>query len=131
MDKVFIKGLELFTLIGVYDFERDAKQRILVDLELRTDLTPAGKSDNVADTLDYGAIANRLAEIADTASYKLLEALADEMIAVVLTEFAAQTVTLTIHKPDILNNVDTVGISLRRTLRNGKVIPVEANSGIA
>lgn len=114
MDTVFIKGLELYTLIGVYDFERDAKQRIFVDVEMSTNLRAAATSDNVSDTLDYGAIAQRLADIADTASYQLLEALAGEMITMILEEFAAESVTLTMHKPDILDNVDTVGIVLKR-----------------
>lgn len=114
MDKVFIKGLVLYTLIGVYEFERDAKQRIIVDVEIDANLKPAGLSDDVADTLDYGKIAERLAQIADTASYQLLEALGEEMIEAVLHEFNACAVSLTINKPDILDNVDGVGIVLNR-----------------
>jgi len=114
MDKVFIKGLELYTLIGVYDFERDARQRIVIDLELTHNLRAAGISDDVADTLDYGAIAERLANIADTATYQLIEALGAEMIDTVMREYAPLSATITIHKPDILKNVSTVGITLTR-----------------
>jgi dihydroneopterin aldolase len=114
MDKVYINGLQLYTLIGVYDFERHAKQRVIVDIELHTNLQQAGRSDNVADTLDYGKIAQRLADIADNASYQLLEALG-HMAKVLLDEFAAESVNLTINKPDILDNVTAVGIKIVRS----------------
>jgi len=117
MDKVFIKGLVLYTLIGVYDFERDAKQRIIVDLEIDANLKAAGVSDDVADTLDYGAIAERLAQIADTASYKLLEALGEEMVDTIMREFAPSAISLRINKPDILDNCEAVGIVLNRRMQ--------------
>lgn len=116
MDKVYINGLVLYTLIGVYDFERHAKQRIIVDIEMSTDLRVPGKSDNVADTLDYGKIANRLADIADKTSYQLLEALGEHMISTILEEFSPTSVTLIINKPDILKNVSGVGIQITRCL---------------
>lgn len=115
MDKVYINGLQLYTLIGVYDFERHAKQRVIVDIELHTSLQQAGKSDNVADTLDYGKIAERLANIADTASYQLLEALGEHMANALLDEFNAHKIILTLNKPDILDNVMAVGIQIVRS----------------
>lgn len=115
MDKVYIKGLQLYTLIGVYDFERLAKQRVIIDLELQTDLHKAGCTDNVEDTLDYGKIAQRLTDIADTASFSLLEALGQKMADVLLAEFAVDTLSLTINKPDILDNVSAVGIHIVRS----------------
>lgn len=117
MDKIFIKGLVLYTLIGVYDFERDAKQRIIVDLEIDANLKAAGVSDDVADTLDYGAIAERLSQIADSASYKLLEALGEEMVDTIMREFAPSAISLRINKPDILDNCEAVGIVLNRRLQ--------------
>jgi dihydroneopterin aldolase len=115
MDKVYINGLQLYTLIGVYDFERHAKQRVIVDIELQINLQPAGRSDNVADTLDYGKIADRLADIADNASYQLLEALGEHMAKSILDEFPTDAVSLTINKPDILDNVTAVGIKIMRS----------------
>ena len=114
MDKVFIKGLVLHSLIGVYDFERNAKQRVIIDVEIEANLKPAGLSDQVTDTLDYGVITERLTQIADTASYQLLEALGEEMVEMILQEFNANAVSLTINKPDILEGVDAVGIVLNR-----------------
>jgi dihydroneopterin aldolase len=114
MDKVYISGLELYTLIGVYDFERHTKQRVIVDIELEAQLQKAGQSDNVVDTLDYGKIAQRMQEIANDASYHLLEALAEHMAKVILNEFETSKVCLTLNKPDILDNVTAVGIQIIR-----------------
>jgi dihydroneopterin aldolase len=114
MDTVFIKGLTLYTLIGVYEFERVEKQRIIVDVEMKVDLNQACLSDNVKDTADYGKIAERLAHIAEHASYQLLEAIGHEMATSILNEFAVESLKLTINKPDILDSADGVGIVLHR-----------------
>ncbi len=114
MDKVFIQNLELFSLIGVYDFERHEKQRVVVDLVIETDLAKPCVSDNVEHTIDYGKVAERLEDIALASEYKLLEALAHEMINCILSEFGASGVTLKMHKPDILDNASSVGIEMTR-----------------
>ena len=114
MEKIFIQGLTLYTLIGVYDFERLEKQRIVLDLELETDLSKAAKSDEVSDTLDYGKLAERLEVIADKSKYKLLEALADDMLNMIFNEFGPEHVRLVMHKPDILDNTKSVGIIIER-----------------
>lgn len=120
MDTVFIEGLELETLIGVYDFERIAKQRVIVDVIIQADLSQAAKSDDVNDTIDYGAVAECLATICDTASYQLLEALAEEMAQAILDRFSIATLTLKLNKPDILNNVSAVGIQITRHAKGNK-----------
>ena len=116
MDKIYINGLVLYTLIGVYEFERHAKQRIIVDIEMLTNLKVPGESDNVADTLDYGKVAECLSNIAHRSSYQLLEALGEDMARSILKEFAPISITLTINKPDILDNVNAVGIEITRYL---------------
>jgi dihydroneopterin aldolase len=114
MDKVNIQGLTLYSLIGVYDFERHEKQRVIADVVLYTDLTAAGLSDNVADTLDYGKVAERLSDIAEASSFKLLEALAKAMLDTIFDEFAVSKLELSLSKPDILDNAQAVGITLSR-----------------
>jgi dihydroneopterin aldolase len=114
MDKVIIQGLTLYSLIGVYDFERHAKQRVVADLVLYTDLQSAAVSDDVTDTLDYGKIAERLAQIAEQSSFKLLEALGKAMIDTIFAEFPVNKLELKLTKPDILDNADSVGVSFSR-----------------
>jgi len=116
MDLIKLHGLNLMALIGVYDFERHAKQRVIVDLVMHTDLSIAGHSDNVSDTIDYGKVAERLAELADDCEFKLLEALAAQMTDMIFTEFCPKKIELTLNKPDILDSADNVSITLIREL---------------
>lgn len=114
MDKVIIEGLTLYSLIGVYDFERHQKQRVIADLVLHADLTSAITTDEVTNTVDYGKVAERLAELADGASFKLLEALGGAMIDMIFNEFSVDKLELTLRKPDILDNANSVGICFYR-----------------
>ncbi|WP_395344864.1 dihydroneopterin aldolase [Ningiella sp. W23] len=114
MDKVYIQGLTLYSLIGVYDFERHKKQRVIADVTLYSDLSKAASTDNVLDTLDYGKVAERLDDIAANASYQLLEALAHKMISTVFDEFAVDKLELSLSKPDILDNATNVGVTFVR-----------------
>lgn len=114
MDLVKIQGLTVHALIGVYDFERHAKQRLILDVDMHTDLSLAASTDNVNNTIDYGKVAQRLADIAEGSSYLLLEALAKEMLDMIFSEFTPQKVTLTINKPDILKEAQNVAICMTR-----------------
>lgn len=112
MHLVTIQGLKLQALIGVFEFERHAKQSIIVDVVMHTDFSQAAASDDVADTIDYGKVAERLAQLADACEFKLLEALAVQMVDMIMDEFVPQKVELTVGKPDILDNADNVAITL-------------------
>jgi dihydroneopterin aldolase len=114
MDLVKIQGLTVHALIGVFDFERHAKQRLILDVDMHTDLSLAAATDDVSNTIDYGKVAQRLAELANESSYFLLEALAKEMLDMIVDEFKPQKVTLTVNKPDILKEAENVAISMTR-----------------
>ncbi|AEP30916.1 dihydroneopterin aldolase [Brumicola nitratireducens] len=114
MDLVKIQGLTVHALIGVFDFERHAKQRLILDVDMHTDLSVAAATDDVRNTIDYGKVAQRLAELANESSYFLLEALAKEMLDMIVDEFKPQKVTLTVNKPDILKEAENVAISMTR-----------------
>ncbi len=114
MDLVKIQGLTVHALIGVFDFERHAKQRLILDVDMHTDLSLAAATDDVANTIDYGKVAQRLTEISNESSYFLLEALAKKMLDMIFVEFKPQKVTLTVNKPDILKEAQNVAISMTR-----------------
>jgi dihydroneopterin aldolase len=114
MDLVKIQGLTVHALIGVYDVERHAKQRLILDVDMQTDLSLAATTDDVTNTIDYGKVAQRLADVADESSYFLLEALAKEMLDMIFIEFTPDKVTLTMNKPDILKEAQNVAISMTR-----------------
>ena len=114
MDKITISGLQVNSLIGVYDWERQAKTNLTVDAVLYHDLTDAALSDNVEDTLDYAQVAASIEKCAAESSFQLLEALAAQMISDLFAQFNLQRVAITISKPGILPNADNVAVHLER-----------------
>lgn len=115
MDKIHIEGLEVFSLIGVYDWERQHKQRLVIDLVLSADLAKAAKTDEVSFTLNYAVIAQGLADVAAQSEFKLIEALASHMVDWLLGAFPAICkVQLKLSKPDILANAKNVAVEFSR-----------------
>jgi 7,8-dihydroneopterin aldolase/epimerase/oxygenase len=114
-DLIRLHGLAASALIGVYDWERTARRPLRLDLDLELDLRAAGQSDAVADTVDYAAVTAAVEAVVATESPQLLERLAEQVLTRLFAEFAALTaITLTVHKPGILPQVEDVAIRLRR-----------------
>ena len=114
VDTVFIKGLKAASVIGCYDWERDIRQTLVIDLELRADFTRAAQSDALEDALDYAAISLRVIAACDAARFQLLEALADHLAAMLLTEFAIAGLRMTITKPGAVPEAEGVGVVIER-----------------
>lgn len=115
MDKIHIEGLLICAVIGVYDWERTAPQKLLVDVTLHLSLAAAAGSDDVRDTVDYAGVCADLEAIADSSKPQLLERLAGLMCEHLLREYAIETVELKLSKPDILPKVNNVAVSLVRS----------------
>jgi dihydroneopterin aldolase len=113
-DIVFIRGLRLQTVIGVYGWERNVRQELVLDLEMAWDTAPAGASDNVADALDYAAVSQRLQTLAAERSHQLLEAFAAEVAEVVMGEFCVPWLRLRLCKPGAVTSADDVGVLIER-----------------
>jgi 7,8-dihydroneopterin aldolase/epimerase/oxygenase len=100
MDAVFIRGLRVEALIGVYQREREARQPLLLDVEIDFDNRLPAASDDLGDTLDYAEISQALRDLAAAGRHLLLETLAEEMAALLQRRFGARRVRLTIDKPE-------------------------------
>lgn len=114
MDKVFIEGLEILALIGVYDWERRSRQSLRFDIELAFDNRKPAASDDIADALDYAAACARLQSLVGASDDQLLETLAERCCLMLLTEFDAGNVTIKVSKGQVLTGVKRVGIELSR-----------------
>lgn len=99
-DEIALTGLKVFGRHGVYEHERRTGQDFVVDLLLRVDTRPAAASDDVADTVHYGELAERVAGIVSGDPVDLLETLADRIAYDVLTDARVDSVRVTVHKPD-------------------------------
>jgi dihydroneopterin aldolase len=114
MNQILIEGLELPVRIGVPDEERAAWQVLRANVWLRPRLSFAEMKDDIAATVDYQAVANRLRALAAEHPRRLIETLADEMAGVVIGEFGATWVRVELRKR-ILPGTDAVGVCLERS----------------
>ena len=98
MSKITIVDLEVFFHVGVPDEERAKAQRLLLTVELDFDFAQAARTDNIAATIDYFAISQRLLKFGERRSWKLIEKLAADVADLVLTEYNPQSVTVEVKK---------------------------------
>ena len=118
MDIVFIKALEIETVIGIYDWERKIRQTISLDIEMATDISKAANSDSIDDTLNYKAVAKRLIAFVSESEYELVEALAEKICEIIRREFNVPWVRLTLHKPGAVSGSRSVGVIIERGERS-------------
>jgi len=115
VDHVFIEGLEIEALIGIYDWERRIRQPLVFDIEMAFDNRVPAATDAIADTLNYKAISNRIVEYVSQSSFELVETLAERVAQIVLTEFGVQRVRLKLSKPGAVRGARAVGVTIERS----------------
>lgn len=115
-DRIRIAGLLLETRIGVPDEERSHPQRVSIDIELLADLAAAGKSDDLADTVDYGRVVTDVAELARNSEVHLLEHLAEKIAASLGTISGVTGVTVEVSKlsPPITEDAGPISVRIER-----------------
>lgn len=99
LDEINLTGLTVFGRHGVYDHEREDGQEFTVDLRLHLALAPAAASDDVADTVHYGELAEKVAAVVAGDPVDLIETLASRIADVVLQDARVHLVSVTVHKP--------------------------------
>ena len=115
LDTVHIEQLELDCIIGINPWERLTKQRITIDIEITADLSAAGKSDAIEDTINYRTIAKAVTSEIEESSYGLVEAMAARIVEICLEDERAQSVIVTIRKPGAVRKAAAVGVIVRRS----------------
>ena len=118
MDTIFISELKVKTKLGVPAWERMLPQTIMLDIEIGYDLTKACNSDAIADTIDYGAVVNRIRETLTENSFQLVEALAEHICQFILKEFKAESVKVKVAKPAILPGLKALGVVIERSINS-------------
>ncbi|MHB8245779.1 MAG: dihydroneopterin aldolase [Acidimicrobiales bacterium] len=116
-DCIEVRGLRVVGTHGVLPEERERPQPFEIDLEIEADLGDAARSDDLSQTVDYGSIVARVAEIASKESFQLLEALASAIAAAVLSEARVEAVTVHVRKlrPPVAFDVASAAVTIRRS----------------
>ena len=117
LDRIDLRGLRARGHHGVFEHERRDGQEFVVDVMLWLDLAPAAASDDVADTVHYGELADRLAAIVAGEPVNLIETLAARLLDACLVDPRVSTAQVTVHKPSapIAHTFTDVAVTLRRS----------------
>ncbi len=114
MDTVFIRGLQIDTVIGIYDWERRVRQAVVFDIEMAADVARAAASEAIADALDYHAISERLQQFVGEQQFLLIETLAEQCAQLLMQEFGVPWLRLRLAKPTAITAAAEVGVVIER-----------------
>ena len=114
MDIVYIRDLRIETIIGIYDWEREVKQTVSLDLEMAHDIRKAAETDAIEYTLNYKSIVKRLIKFIEHSEFLLVERMAEEVASIVREEFSVPWLKLRVSKPGALRGSKDVGIIIER-----------------
>jgi dihydroneopterin aldolase len=116
IDRIDLRGIEVYARHGVLDSEQEKAQVFRVDVTAYMDLSTPGDTDVLTDTLDYGALANEVREVVGGESHALIERVAARVAEVVLAHEGVTRSVVTIHKPDAPVDVavDDISVTIDR-----------------
>ncbi len=114
LDKVFIEQLEIITTIGVYDWEQQIKQKLILDIEMAHDNRPAGLSDDVQDALDYAQVSEAINTHVSGGRFLLIERVAEEVAQLIMDKFSVPWVRIKLSKPGAVVEARAVGVIIER-----------------
>jgi len=114
MDIIFLGGLEIETIIGIYDWERVTKQTVVLDIEMAFDIKKAAETDDIQYTLDYKAVSKRIISFVEASQFLLVEKLISELADIIRNEFNTPWVKITLNKKGAIRGASDVGIIIER-----------------
>lgn len=114
MDIIFLSGLTTECIIGIWDWERRVKQKVVIDLEMAADIRRAASSDAIEDTLDYKRVSKRLLAFVAESQFQLVETLTERIAQIIVTEFEVPWVRVRLNKQGAIRGSRDVGILIER-----------------
>jgi dihydroneopterin aldolase len=114
MDTIFLSGLTTECIIGIWDWERRVRQKVVVDVEMATDIRRAASTDSIEDTLDYKRVAKRLLQFVGESEFQLVETLTERIAEIVIREFGVPWVRVRLNKQGAIRGARDVGVQVER-----------------
>ncbi len=122
MDKVYIKGLSIQTTIGFFEWEKQIKQTLVIDLAMAWNTASAAANDELAKTLDYADISVAIERFANDNPVDLIETLAERMAKFLMETYHIPWLKLGIGKPGAVHNAQTVGVEIERGIKTPETL---------
>lgn len=117
MDTIFLRDLRVRTVVGVWEWERRSPQLVSIDVDIATDTRPAASSEQLEDALDYNAVARRIEAFVGAAQFRMIEAMAEGIAGILLSEFRAPWVRVVVRKLWPMPGMRDTGIAIERGVR--------------
>jgi 7,8-dihydroneopterin aldolase/epimerase/oxygenase len=114
MDKIFLSALTVDCIVGIWEWERRVKQKVIIDLEIAADIRRAASSDRIEDTIDYKKVSKRLLAFVGESQFNLVETLAERIAQLVVVEFGVEWVRVRLNKQGAIRGARDVGIEIER-----------------
>jgi dihydroneopterin aldolase len=114
MDIIFLTGLTTECIIGIWDWERKVKQKVVIDLEMGADIRKAAASDHIDDTLDYKRVSKRVLQFVGDSQFQLVETMTEQIAKIIVTEFDVPWVKVRLNKQGAIRSSRDVGILIER-----------------
>ena len=116
MDIVFVQGLKVDTVIGIYDWERKIRQEIVLDIEMSSDIAAAASTDHIDQALNYKNVCKRITSFVRESEFQLVETLAEKICQIILQEFDVHCVKLKLNKGEAITGAEGVGVIIERSI---------------
>lgn len=117
LDIVYIRDLRIETIIGIYDWERQVRQTVSIDLEMASDIRQAAATDDIQFALNYKAVSKRLIAYIENRNALLVETLAEEIAKIIREEFNVPWLRLRLSKPGAVRGARDVGLIIERGVK--------------
>lgn len=106
-----IENLKLRTIVGIYDWEKEKKQDVIINIELEFDGTKAIESDSIEDTIDYKTITKEIIDMVEGTEFNLIERIAGDAMKIVMKNEKVDKASVRVDKPGALRFTDTVSVT--------------------
>ncbi|KIE64274.1 dihydroneopterin aldolase [Candidatus Riesia pediculischaeffi] len=118
MKKLFIEKLSVFTKVGVYDWEKKIKQRLLIDVQIFQKVHQTLFQNKSDCYLDYTIVSETIVDYLEKNSFKLIEDVAREVLNILSDQFLCSWIKITVFKPNAIPRAKVVGVSIERSLKD-------------
>ena len=115
MDRIYLSGLNVEAIVGIWDWERQIPQAVVIDLEMSADIARAAETDDIDDTLNYKQVAKRVRSLVEEGRFRLVETMAESVACLILDEFEVDWVKVRINKPGAIRGARDVGVVIERS----------------